>query len=283
MLTLDISQEEIEAARMEPQKLQLAVKAVQEDGFVILANVVDVHHIAALKEKVLEDVALLLARKDAPYNWNQGNIQQDPPPFAPYLYKDVLLNELVIDVTVAILGPGVKNSFYSGNTAIRSNLRQPIHADTGHLWPAPTPATPAFGLVVNVPLVEMSAENGSTEIWPGSHLDTSVWIHSDTIEVPSEAVEQRRAFAPPLQPAAQPGSILIRDIRLWHAGMPNHTDNPRPMIAMIHWSSWMDAGVGIKLPEESRSFFDHPRLRTVAEFVNEPIDYIKAPQSYSFT
>jgi RNA polymerase primary sigma factor len=34
------------------------------------------------------------------------------------------------------------------------------------------------------------------------------------------------------------GSVLIRDMRLWHNGMPNPSDSVRPMVAMIHWIHW---------------------------------------------
>src|SRR6185312_16908566 len=102
-----------------------------------------------------------------PYNWNKGNVQQDPPPFPPYLFRDVLVNDLVIQVTKAILGKGVKSVFYSGNTAMPSESRQPVHADSGHLWPNLEVAHPPYQLVVNVPVVYMDARNGSTEIWPG--------------------------------------------------------------------------------------------------------------------
>ena len=47
-----------------------------------------------------------------------GNVQQDPPPFPPYLFRDVLLNDMVIAVTTAVLGTPVKNTMYGGNTAM---------------------------------------------------------------------------------------------------------------------------------------------------------------------
>ena len=74
--------------------------------------------------------------------------------------------------------------------------------------------------------------------------------------------------------------MLIRDIRLWHAGMPNHTNQPRPMIALIHVAGWLDTGLPLRFPKETEAFFTHPRLRTCARFVEEPIDHIAAPHAY---
>jgi hypothetical protein len=75
--------------------------------------------------------------------------------------------------------------------------------------------------------------------------------------------------------------VLIRDIRLWHRGMPNHTETPRPMIAMIHWVSWWSAG-GVAFPKGTESFFEHPELRTIARFVDGPIDYIHQSVAYEY-
>lgn len=280
MLALDITPEEVTAGRMRPEHLQAAVQALHEDGFVVLHHVVDPQHLAVLRDRMLDDVRKIMERSDTPYNFNTSNIQQDPPPFPPYLFRDVLLNDMVIAVTRAMLGPGVKNAFYSGNTALPSTLRQPVHADSGQLWPNLTVATPPYGLVVNIGVVEMTPENGSTELWPGTHQDTTISIHDD-IKVPEVLLERWRQERPPIQPHVPLGSVLIRDLRLWHAGMPNRTSHPRPMIAMIHYCHWYNTDK-LRFPRGTEAFFEHPELTTHAEFVDTEIDYIHAPQAYDF-
>jgi hypothetical protein len=268
---------------MAPEHLRRAVAAIREDGFVVLNGVVDTSHLGVLHARMLEDLEALQRREDAPYNWNAGNVQQDPPPFPPYLFKDVLVNDMVIAVTRAVLGPGVKSTFYGGNTAIKSEERQPVHGDIGHLWPAEVMevAHPAAQLVVNVPTVDVSPENGSTEIWPGTHQDLTVVAGKD-IKVPAEVLERRRAVSPPIQPSFKRGGVLIRDMRLWHAGMPNRTGVPRPMIAMIHNCGWLETGDELTFPKGTEAFFEHSDLRTVARFVEEPIDHISAPHGYEY-
>jgi hypothetical protein len=279
--TVAITPEETASGTMTPEHLRAAVEAVRRDGLVVLKDVVDLSPIETLRARMLEDLAALRERKDAPYNWNTGNIQQDPPPFPPYLFRDVLLNDMAVAVTEAVLGKGVKNFFYSGNTALTSDQRQPVHADTGQLWPDLDTAHPAVQLVVNIPLVDVSPENGSTELWPGTHLDTTVSMATE-IKVPTNVLEKRRAECPPVQPVIAKGSILLRDIRLWHAGMPNRTAEPRPMIAMIHAIRWLQTGNPLRFPKGTEEFFKDSRLRTCARFVDGPIDYINAPQAYEF-
>jgi hypothetical protein len=286
MVEIEVTRPEKDAGALTPEHRQAAVRAVRDDGFVVLKGVVDTAHLDVLHARMLEDLARLRARKDAPFNWNAGNVQQNPPPFPPYLFRDVLVNDFAVEVAKAILGPGMKNSFYSGNTAVRAegDPRQPVHADTGQLWPDQEAPHPPAQLVVNVPVVDMSAENGSTEIWPGTHRDLSVTWGKD-IKVPAEKLEARRAVAPPLQPTVSRGSVLIRDIRLWHAGMPNRTDAPRPMIALIYHCGWLEMHSGLRFPKGTESLFTHPDLTTVARFVDEsegPIDHISAPQAYEY-
>lgn len=111
----------------------------------------------------------------------------------------------------------------------------------------------------------MSKENGVTQLWPGTHLDTSYCTEDGAAHVSSEKLEKWRQINPPVQLDIKRGSILIRDVRLWHAGMPNFTQTPRPMIAMIHMAEWMNSSQGsdnsIVIPERSRDFFsDHETL-----------------------
>jgi hypothetical protein len=276
---LEITPDETESGEISAGHLSAAVEALKIDGIVILKNAVDLTHIEALRERMLEDLKTILARGDCPYNFTESNVQQDPPPFPPYLFKDVLLNEIVIAITRAMLGPGLKNSFYSGNTALPSGLRQPVHPDTAQLWRGLDAPSPPFAFVINVPVMDVTVENGATEIWPGSHHDTTVSIFDRDLGldglVPEEALERRRAFAPPVYPSLKAGSIVIRDMRLWHAGMPNRTDTARPMIAMIHYIKWWGACEPIPFPKGTEAFFRHPALRTNALFVDGPVEYLK--------
>lgn len=282
MVSITVSEHELASGALPFDKLAEANRALREDGVIVLEDVIDLEHIHILRERVMEDVERFTRRKNAPFNWNRGNVQQDPPPFPPFLFRDVLANDLVIQVTKSILGAGLFNAFYSGNTAMPSESRQPVHADMGQLWPNLEVAHPPYALVVNVGLVDMSPENGSTEIWPGTHLDTSVVLQSGDIEVEEERLEARRAVAPPFQPTVRQGSVVIRDIRLWHAGMPNRTSTPRPMLAMIHYVSWWATG-RIKLHQEAERLLLHPDLRQHAEYFEGEIDYVSPVGGFAYS
>ncbi len=281
MTEISLTAEEKSQGHLDADNLAKATNALKQDGIVVLHGVIDPAHIATIRERVFEDIDKLVNRPNAPFNWNRGNLQQDPPPFPPYLFRDVLANDFVIQVNRELLGPGMFNAFYSGNTAMPSESRQPVHADTGQLWPNLDVPTPPYALVVNVGLVDMSPENGSTEIWLGTHTDPTVLMQSGDIEVPLEVLEARRAISPPFQPTVPIGSVVIRDIRLWHAGMPNRTQTPRPMMAMIHFVGWWHGG-NFTLHKDAEELLKHPRLQQRSTYVDGPIDYISTPGGHAF-
>ncbi len=109
MLALPISQAELLSGEISHEHLEAATGALREEGVVVLKDVIDRAHIDLLRDRMLEDVRTILQRTDIPTQFTAGNIQQDPPPFPPYLFRDVLVNPIVVAVTKSILGPGLKN------------------------------------------------------------------------------------------------------------------------------------------------------------------------------
>lgn len=111
--------------------------------------------------------------------------------------------------------------------------RQPVHSDADFAHP-----DHPFALVVNVPMIDFTPENGSTEIWLGTHqaygLEAQEGAHGErnSGRIRAPLLEERSKTSPPVQPFIPKGSIVIRDLRLWHAGMPNFTNDVRVMLAL---------------------------------------------------
>ncbi len=90
MIAIDLTREERAAGQLLGDSLRTALDALRTDGLVLLNDVVDPAHLDVLHKRMIDDLDAFRARPDAPYNWNTGNLQQDPPPFPPYLFADVL-------------------------------------------------------------------------------------------------------------------------------------------------------------------------------------------------
>lgn len=232
------SEVEVSTGKLTSRNLEKAVKSLHQDGLVVISDVVPHKELDHLNAKMIEDARYLQSLGDkGPYNYNKGNIQQDPPPLPKYFSKDIFLNLIASQVTSTMLGPRPKWTFCSGNTAVRGPepQRQPVHSDADFSHP-----DIPFALVVNIPMIDFTPENGSTEIWLGTHdkdhagLHVQEGLHGERASgrIKQELLEKRRLERGPEQPRIKKGSIVIRDLRLWHAGMPNMTDDVRVMLAM---------------------------------------------------
>jgi len=269
MVEIMITPQEQGEGQMVAAKVDQAVAAIREDGFVILENAVSHDHLDLLREKMESDSQQLIATN----TWGgagrvQGHLQQDPPPFAPYVFRDIVANPFAVQVTKGVLGEGLYCPFYSGNVNCPGSGMQPLHADIKPLWPDLKVAHPAASLVVNIALVEVTEENGSTELWPGSHLDpVETWVDEARMAA-------RRDITPPVRANTKKGSLLIRDMRVWHRGMPNYSSSIRHMIAMIHNIHWLQRGQPLKFNKGCEEAFANSDLAWLIDFTGEPIDYL---------
>jgi ectoine hydroxylase-related dioxygenase (phytanoyl-CoA dioxygenase family) len=266
-----ITPQELVAEKMTDDHLVQAVKAIREAGYVILTDVINHNHLDKVRERMDADSQVLLkAQKWGGAGQIPGHLQQGPPPFAPYLFRDIVANPFALQVSVAVLGEGAYNRFYNGNANTPGSGTQPLHADTPHLWPDLTVAHPAHALVVNVTLMDVTEENGATEMWPGTHL---IPMNSGRVSETMEA--QRREVVPPVRAISRKGSILLRDMRMWHRGVPNHSNVVRHMIAMVHNIKWMQRSTPLLFNTGAETAFaDHPGFDHNVQFTDQPLEYL---------
>lgn len=277
---MNFSRSERETRTLTEQTLAEAVRAIRTDGFVVLDDVVSHDHLDRLWDPMVSDLKMILEQPEPPHQFVYGNVQQDPPPFHPYVFTDLIENPWVNQITRHVLGDGVYNRFYSGNTNIPGSKLQPVHVDGGDLWPDLEAPQPAHHLIVNIALNDVTEENGSIELWPGSHVLRSNVLGED-IKVAPALLDQRRRVVPPIRGNTSKGSILIRDNRLWHRGTPNTTDQPRFMIALIHTAPFIarkrpvvfSSDVADVFPEDATTDY---RLST------EPIPYLTRHRPYDY-
>jgi hypothetical protein len=264
---VSVTPEEFAAGRMSEEKVQESVADVLRDGFAVIENAADHACLDVLRERMNADTRELIASK----HWGgagriEGHLQQGPPPFAPYIFPDVVSNPFGIQVSAAILGAGVYNSFYNGNTNTPGSGLQPVHRDLPELWPQWDGLHPPTSLVINVFPMDVHEHNGCTEVWPGSHHIPG--------KITDEGVAARSAHVKPIRAVAKKGTVIVRDLRLWHRGVPNTSDIFRHMIAMIHHIHWYGRKQKVLYQAGCEAAFVSEDLDHNAEFVDEPLDYL---------
>lgn len=227
---MTVSQEEIEQGVLSDETLQLAVKDVQEAGYVVLERVLAEDWVKNLRI-AFEDELLKLVDGKAPETHGGGSPPMEPPFTDPL----IIAHPLAVQIMEAVMGKDIFSYLpYGCNTAWPGSPVQWIHRDSAHLFPELPYALPPATMVVNIALTDFTEENGATEVWPGSHLivDTDPEIIEDPYTRWSEEKAARIGSVRTLMPA---GSVVVRDMRMLHRGMPNRTDIIRSMIAVVYF------------------------------------------------
>lgn len=220
-----LTPEEQKNGRMGNATLTEALRQLREAGFVVLEEALPAGWVNDLRAAFEEE-----GRKCSPPEDGRGGI---PIRFEmPFLDHLAVENPLGLQIIEAVLGSDIWSIFpYHTNTSWPGAGKQHIHRDTGHLFPELPYALPPSLLIVHIPLVDFSDENGSTEVWPGSHLITDPASDSAT----AEAIEVRALSLPSIRINMPAGSLVVRDMRVWHRGMPNNTETVRTMLSIVYF------------------------------------------------
>jgi hypothetical protein len=257
---------------------------LHKDGIIVLENCIDISHIESLSSILLPVAQELAADPDHHWNFGTPNMDQAPPPTKELMYRDIWSNPFASAILSAVLGPKPQLHYANGNTALKADagVRQPVHSDCEFQHPAYFP----WAYVMNVYLCDATPENGSTEFWPGSQWCSLAEAHVDgddpehTLTIKKENLEARRLHSPPVQITAKKGSMVIRDLRLWHAGMPNLTETPRIMLAFVAQPRWFKGRSQVLLPRDVKEMVEgwereENGMGICAQYVDEVVDYKK--------
>jgi len=257
---MTLSSEERESKRLSGANLAVAVRHVRESGYVILEDVLPRSRIDALG-KAFEEAS---AGCDVPEDGRGGVPVRHEDPFLDPL---AVANPWGLQIIEAMMGDDIWSMFpYHTNTAWPGAGMQNIHRDTKHLFPDLSVALPPTLMIIHIPLVDFTDENGSTEVWPGSHL-----ILDPPGDTTPELLEERAAAMPSVRTNMPAGSVLVRDMRVWHRGMPNRTRSIRTMLSIVYFRQFhrypdhlvhMDEILGVvldRMPERAKRLYRyHP-------------------------
>jgi ectoine hydroxylase-related dioxygenase (phytanoyl-CoA dioxygenase family) len=221
-----LSPEECSNLKLDPETLRLDVQQVQMNGFVLFEGVIPRERIATIRAAFLKQLDEHRAR--TPSNRGTNRFQMHVPFEAPFIDPLVIENPLALSILDTLLGDNCHCHYFASDTALPGSDYQAVHSDIHLLFPETALSLPAYSIVVNIPLIDVRLEHGPVEIWPGgTHL------------MPSKLDMQRLAPQMHSELVTMPaGSLLIRDMRMWHRGTPNRSDEIRPHMALIYSRFW---------------------------------------------
>ncbi|GMV79370.1 MAG: hypothetical protein AMXMBFR7_05540 [Planctomycetota bacterium] len=223
---MQLNEAERASGTLSAASLAQAVELVRHDGYVVFEAVLPREFISELRAAFLPLLEETVRRQ--PENRGSRRYQMHLPFKPPFCDARFIEHPIALAVVETILGSDCVCQYFASDTPLLGSDYQAVHSDIHPLFPESDLIVPAYGLVVNVNLVDFTPENGPLEIWPGG-------THKMPGGVDLKGLAPRMLSHAVHMPA---GSILIRDLRAWHRGTPNRTAEPRPNLALIYARHW---------------------------------------------
>ena len=185
------------------------------------------------------------------------------------VFEDIVEDPRILGLLDALLRPGYLISASQAICIRPGETPQPIHHDDG-FYPVPRPR-PSIGFSTVVAVDAFTAENGGTEVIPGSHRwnDADVAGAYDLRNDDRPAVPAlERALVPMVMPA---GACLFFHGTLMHRGGANRSAAPRLAFSNQYCEPWARTQENFFLgvpPEIAREM--SPRLQTLLGYAIMP-------------
>jgi len=153
-----------------------------------------------------------------------GHLNCFPGAGARFAY-DTLQERGVVDLLKSLHGSVARMPNVGCNFNLPGSHTQHWHTDR--------PFSREF-MIANVAVVDNTLENGATDVIPGTHKR----FYKYTRFVFERCARNSRRVL------LNRGDVLVRSSNVWHRGMTNHTQTPRPMLAF----TWEDGGSNLPDP-----------------------------------
>lgn len=208
--------------RLSPDRVELAAKAFAINGFVFIEEVLPPEIVAACRALVQADIAAE-GHKFMTFAEGDGIGTSFFDFCGPFADDAIVANPVLLQLLAAIVGPDVTCSVYNTNVSKPgARQHQPVHTD---VLPFDADGEPfSRHASVHFTLCEFTEENGSTELWPGTHKYPTA--KDEDLSVLAAELPSVRANLPA-------GSLIVRDATTWHRGRVNQTAVPREMLSMF--------------------------------------------------
>ena len=242
-----LSPAERKNGRLSKNKLSLALRALSEVGYVVIEGVIPgdlIHEIKQVCNRTLHRYLKKEENRQHCTDNRAGHVGMSAPCKMPFMDGQIIENSFAMQILHEAMDGDFFCTFYNTNTAWPGSGVQRIHRDTKQLFPGFPFSLPIHMVVVNISLVDFTIENGATEVWPSSHL---------ICDVQNESIinAERAQTLPSTRTVMRAGSVVVRDMRMWHRGMPNRTDTIRTMLALVYFRGFLNRDSHLTIPRSS--------------------------------
>src|SRR5438270_930683 len=139
-----------------------AAAQVLEFGLAVAPSRIPSALVTRLCEQVMADMEYISSDSSPEVQASsKGHIVTKLPARRDLLFREVLLDELVLSVCSTLFGPWKRWRLetYQCNVNMPHSQDQELHGDMGQLWPGLSVPPPPHSLIVNIPLVNVNERN----------------------------------------------------------------------------------------------------------------------------
>jgi hypothetical protein len=245
--------------RFDPQEL---ARRVEDDGFVLIKNVVSKQQLSSLDEQIR--AAYERARQSGEFFQGGGNISGHlncfPGQDSRFVLDD-LRSHGVIDVIRTLSPAGADRLRANCNVNLPQSVAQHYHIDGYYSEPF---------YLCTIAVIDADLVNGALDVLPGTNRRFyKFWQYA-----------LRRKYRLTTRVPMEQGDVVIRKSTLWHRGMPNHSANLRPQLTFTFGEAAAPVGDPF-LVNEGEIYFEPnwyktDRLGQIREGI-----FVKLPVAYS--
>src|SRR4051794_16704088 len=216
-------------SRLDQQQLDSYFQQVITDGFCVLRNFFSRDKLQRWSNAFRPLLQKHIETQGDMQNRGSGRYYVTLPFAEPFADAEFFDNDDLLAIVHRLVGSDAIFVQLATDTPLRGSDYQKIHRDTPPLFPETGEETPPFQLAVNFPLVDVTPENGPTEIARGTHM------------MPKQhGLRRMQAGEIELEPVTMRlGDVMVRDVRGLHRGSPNRTETPRPMVVIGYSRRWL--------------------------------------------
>ncbi|HUS97947.1 MAG TPA: phytanoyl-CoA dioxygenase family protein, partial [Hyphomicrobiaceae bacterium] len=215
------SEAERNARAFSSETIEKASSCVRADGALVLQGIVDPALILEARKTFLQRYSRYLNGQEHGDALQVGDrrlqitVSFEPPFDRPELFA----NAWLLQVLRAVFADDFVLGGYGVVCSLPGAQSQHCHRDGGILFSQSglDRLLPAAAITVAIPLLDMNEIHGTTAIWLGSHRDCDL----AAVHTSAEKSEE---------PVVQEGSCVLWDYRVAHAGTPNRSTMPRPLL-----------------------------------------------------
>lgn len=256
----------LDIERLAPIEVERAASIFHRDGFVAIGNALTPEQLTYAQS----GAARVIAQQMAEIPLEKANRGYARYSFGPQIHHPEWAQLVDVPTILPILDKIWGSSNYicsgaGGDYSTPGAKIQHLHADIGDVFNDPLGQVtirdmPSPYIVVNYLMVEFKEINGAIRFVPSTHRS-----RQPIPKLEEEPERMKRSII-----CAPAGTAIIRDVRCWHGGTANNSDENRPMMGFGYLAPWFR--LPHLEPSLPRTLYEtlSPRAQTLCRFIVKP-------------